>query len=71
LTGAFTAERQVCKVDKGGPLIVIYVESIEATREKALAAGGREIVPKFEFPGGYRAHFEDPNGNEFSVWSEA
>jgi hypothetical protein len=26
--------------------------------------------PVFEFPGGRRFHFCDPNGNELAVWSE-
>jgi predicted enzyme related to lactoylglutathione lyase len=27
-------------------------------------------VETFEFPGGWRFHFADPNGNELAVWSE-
>ena len=30
-----------------------------------------KIIKKiFEFPGGRRFHFGDPNGNEFAVWSD-
>lgn len=65
--GAFSGERSVAR---GGPLIVIHVEDIDAVMQRVLAAGGRELVSKFAFPGGYRAHFEDPNGNELSIWSE-
>jgi predicted enzyme related to lactoylglutathione lyase len=68
LDGAFAAAR---KVAENGPLIVIYVADIEATMAKILAAGGEQTVPKFKFPGGHRAHFKDPSGNELSIWSDA
>lgn len=72
LAGGFTTSRKV--VENGpnnGPLIVIYVTDIEATMAKVLAAGGKQMIPKFAFPGGHRAHFSDPNGNELSIWSDA
>jgi len=28
------------------------------------------VKDTFSFPGGYRFHFADPNGNELAVWSE-
>ena len=33
-------------------------------------ADGKITKPTFEFPGGRRFHFSDPNGNELAVWSE-
>ena len=33
-------------------------------------AGGTATKPIFDFPGGKRFHFLDPNGNELAVWSE-
>jgi len=33
-------------------------------------AGGRVVKPIFDFPGGRRFHFTDPNGNELAVWSD-
>jgi uncharacterized protein len=35
-----------------------------------IAAGGKIVREIFEFPGGKRFHFADPNGNELAVWSE-
>ena len=32
--------------------------------------GGEIVEQIFEFPGGRRFHFADPNGNELAVWSE-
>ena len=66
-TGAFSSDRKVCE---SGPLIVIHVDDVDATMQRITSAGGEELVPKFSFPGGFRAHFRDPNGNELSVWSE-
>jgi predicted enzyme related to lactoylglutathione lyase len=55
---------------KGGALVVLYAKSLEETRRKVIDAGGRIVVETFEFPGGRRFHFADPNGNELAVWSE-
>ena len=55
---------------KGGALVVLYAKALEATRQRVLAAGGKIVVETFEFPGGRRFHFADPNGNELAVWSE-
>jgi predicted enzyme related to lactoylglutathione lyase len=33
-------------------------------------SGGTILKEIFDFPGGRRFHFADPNGNEFAVWSE-
>jgi uncharacterized protein len=55
---------------KGGALVVLYAAVLEETRRKVLAAGGKIIIEPFEFPGGRRFHFSDPNGNELAVWSE-
>jgi predicted enzyme related to lactoylglutathione lyase len=54
----------------GGPLIVLYASALEGTQQKVVAAGGRILIEPFEFPGGRRFHFADPNGNELAVWSE-
>ena len=34
-------------------------------------AGGKITKPIYEFPGGRRFHFTDPDGYELAVWSEA
>ncbi len=54
----------------GSTLVVFYSEDLEKTQKKIDQFGGKVIVPIFSFPGGRRFHFEDLNGNEFSVWSD-
>jgi uncharacterized protein len=67
LGGGFTMS---AKPMKGGALVVIYSRLLEDTRSKVVAAGGSIVIDTFEFPGGRRFHFADPNGNELAVWSE-
>ena len=55
---------------RGGALIVLLSDELEATRDHVLASGGRLLKDIFSFPGGRRFHFADPNGNELAVWSE-
>ena len=67
LAGGFTLS---AKPVKGGVLVVLYAKALEETRQKVIAAGGKIVMETFEFPGGRRFHFADPNGNELAVWSE-
>lgn len=67
LAGGFS---MAAKPVKGGVLVVLYAKALEETRQKVIAAGGTIVVDTFEFPGGRRFHFADPNGNELAVWSE-
>ena len=67
LAGGFTMS---AKPVKGGALVVLYAKALEETRGKVIEAGGTITAEIFEFPGGRRFHFADPNGNELSVWSE-
>jgi predicted enzyme related to lactoylglutathione lyase len=67
LGGGFTTS---AKPAKGGPLVVLYAKALEDTQRKVIEAGGKIVVEIFEFPGGRRFHFADPNGNELAVWSE-
>ncbi len=55
---------------KGGSLVVLFSEDLEATLAKIEDHGGAIVKPIFEFPGGRRFHFEDPSGNELAVWTE-
>lgn len=68
LTGGFTTTAPVNA--KGGPLVILFSDEIEATQEKVETAGGKITVPIFEFPGGRRFHFEDNDGYELAVWSD-
>lgn len=56
--------------DGAGVLVVLYAADIEATLKTVEGAGGKITKPIFDFPGGKRFHFLDPNGNELAVWSE-
>lgn len=54
-----------------GALVILFTADLEAKRDQVKAAGGKIVRDIFSFPGGRRFHFEDPNGNELAVWSEA
>ncbi len=58
------------KVDRGGPLVVLYSTDLEESIEAVRSAGGRIVKEPFAFPGGRRFHFLDPSGNELAAWSE-
>jgi uncharacterized protein len=73
LGGGFNSESQPAGADgktTRGVLVVLYATSLDDTRAKVIAAGGKIVREIFEFPGGKRFHFADLNGNELAVWSE-
>lgn len=70
LDGGFYQSDKVSHTDNGGTLVVFYSTDLSATLAKIEAAGGQINKAVFEFPGGRRFHFLDPNGNEFAVWSD-
>jgi len=53
------------------PLVVIFVDDLDAAEKHVKAAGGIITKETFSFPGGSRFHFRDPSGNELSAWHEA
>src|SRR5271167_440225 len=57
LGGGFTMSASPVK---GGALVVLYAKSLDDTKRKVMAAGGRIVIETFEFPGGRRFHFADP-----------
>jgi predicted enzyme related to lactoylglutathione lyase len=67
LTGGFTTG----PVRPGGPLVILYADDLEQTRKRVEEAGARIVRQAFEFPGGRRFHFEDPDGYELAVWTAA
>jgi uncharacterized protein len=67
LAGGFTMS---AKPVKGGALVVLYAQDLAEAQRKVIEAGGKITIEPFEFPGGRRFHFADPNGNELAVWSE-
>ncbi|WP_087688342.1 VOC family protein [Pandoraea sp. PE-S2R-1] len=66
LTGGFTTGEAV---RPGGPLIILYADDLVETQRRIEAAGARVSRPAFEFPGGRRFHFIDPDGYELAVWT--
>lgn len=58
------------KPSKDGALVVLFEKDIEACQTRVEKAGGTVTVPIFEFPGGKRFHFSDPDGNDLAVWSD-
>lgn len=51
------------------PLAVLFVDHLEAARDRVTASGGTIHHDIYSFPGGRRFHFVDPAGNELAVWS--
>jgi len=70
IDGGFYTSEKFTSTDNGGALIVFYSQNLEKTEEKIINAGGVINKPIFSFPGGCRFHFNDPNGNEYAVWSD-
>ena len=58
-------------VTLGGPLVILYGSDLTNVLGRVEAAGGKIVKPIFEFPGGRRFHFTDPDGYELAVWSES
>ncbi len=67
--GGFNGLDEV-QVSAPGVLVVLYAADLDQKLQDVSAAGGTIIKPIYEFPGGRRFHFHDPNGNELAVWSE-
>ncbi|MDB5534313.1 MAG: Bleomycin resistance protein [Hyphomicrobiales bacterium] len=66
LTGGLTTTGPV---KPGGPLVILYAEDLAATQKRLEDAGAKIVKPVFEFPGGRRFHFTDPDGYELAVWT--
>ncbi|MER8799710.1 VOC family protein [Mesorhizobium sp. M0998] len=54
----------------GGPLVILYADDLPATVKRVEEAGGTIVRPIYEFPGGRRFHFADPDGYELAVYTE-
>ncbi|MBU0536895.1 MAG: VOC family protein [Gammaproteobacteria bacterium] len=70
LDGGFYRADLSASTANGSALVVFYSETLEETRSTVVLSGGTILKEIFDFPGGRRFHFADPNGNEFAVWSE-
>lgn len=67
MKGGFDATGTVAP---GGPLVVLHATDLADALRRVEAAGGTLVKPIFEFPGGRRFHFADPDGYELAIWSE-
>ena len=70
IRGGFFKSDMCVSTENGSALIVLYSSDLEQTVNNVEDAEGLIIKPIFSFPGGRRFHFEDPNGNEYAVWSD-
>ncbi len=68
LNGGFFAAKDVPA--RANPLAVIFATTLGDAEARVKKAGGRIVKPAFEFPGGRRFQFIDPNGLELAVWSD-
>ena len=57
------------EVKLGGPLVVLYADDLQEMISRVEKAGGKISVPIFEFPGGKRFQFTDPEGYELAIWT--
>ncbi len=70
LDGGFYKSDTISSPERGSVLVVLYSSDLEETIDKVTSSGGKVVKDIFDFPGGRRFHFNDPNGNEYAVWSE-
>lgn len=68
--GGFFKSDLIASTTHGSALIVFYSKDLQQTQATIVDAGGSILKPVFDFPGGRRLHFADPNGNEYAVWSD-
>lgn len=68
IKGGFYQDARNFTLAKGAPLLVIFSSDLMETEQEVKNAGGEISKSLFDFPGGRRFHFIDPNGNEFGVW---
>jgi predicted enzyme related to lactoylglutathione lyase len=70
LNGGFFAVPSERVPKSTNPLVVLYASKLEDAEARVKQAGGKIVKPAFEFPGGRRFQFSDPNGLELAVWSD-
>ena len=70
LDGGFNRLRPAGQRGRGA-LVILFADDLDAKLQQVIAAGAEIAEGIFEFPGGRRFHFIDPNGSEIAVWGEA
>ena len=54
---------------RGSVMVILYSENLAASLQAVKDAGGTIDKDVYEFPGGKRFEFSDPDGNAMAVWS--
>lgn len=55
-------------VATGGAMVVLYHHNLALAQNAVETAGGQITKALFDFPGGQRFEFADPNGHVLAVW---
>lgn len=55
----------------GGVSVLLYSDDLDATVAAVEAAGGSVADAPYDFPGGRRFFFLDPDGNRLGAWQAA
>ncbi|MPZ53152.1 MAG: VOC family protein [Acidimicrobiia bacterium] len=55
---------------EAGPLPILYSEDLDSTLQSVRDAGGTITQEPYDFPGGRRFHFRDPDGNDLAVYTD-
>ena len=63
--------RRAGRPEPGGVLVLLYSLDLDATVEAVTGAGGTITEEPYEFPGGRRFFFADPDGNVLGVYQPA
>ena len=70
LDGGFYLADKRSNTESGAALVVFFSDDLAKTQAKITEFGGKICQEIFNFPGGRRFHFTDPNGNEHAVWGK-
>lgn len=68
LKGGFSLSHDVQAA--GGALIILYSPDLEQSLKQVIHAEGVITQEIFNFPGGRRFHFLDPDGYQLAIWSD-
>ncbi|WP_113905825.1 VOC family protein [Aliidiomarina celeris] len=70
IDGGFFRSSVIMRPQQGSALVVLRSESLEASYQRVVEAGGKIEQETYSFPGGRRFHFTDPSGNEYAIWGD-
>lgn len=68
LKGGFSLSQNVQA--SGGALVILYSQDLQQSLKQVIHAGGDISQGIFDFPGGRRFHFIDPDGYQLAIWSD-